>query len=77
MSKNNLAILGGSPIRKKKFNNRISMGSEELEAVNRVIKSDILSGFLAAPGKFLMEGKRLESLRRPGQKCMDLTMLLV
>lgn len=64
MIKNNLAILGGSPVRNKKFNNRISMGSEELDAVKRVIKSDILSGFLAAPGKFFNGGKEVRKFEK-------------
>ncbi|MCK5506262.1 MAG: DegT/DnrJ/EryC1/StrS family aminotransferase, partial [Thermodesulfovibrionia bacterium] len=41
-----LAIYGGSPVRTKPFQVNRSMGKEEKEAVNRVIDSDILSGYL-------------------------------
>ena len=62
--KSKLAILGGSPIRKKKFKNRVSMGTEEIKAVNRVIKSDILSGFIASSGKFFNGGKEVREFEK-------------
>ena len=54
-----LAILGGTPVRTKDFPNRISMGSEEKKAVLRVMDSDVLSGFVGAPGKFFNGGKEV------------------
>ena len=60
-----LAILGGEPIRKIDFTKRKSMGNEEKFAAARVIDSDILSGFIAAGGKFFNGGpevKHFESL---------------
>ena len=52
-----LAILGGVPIREQDFPNRKSMGQEEINAAVRVLESDVLSGFLASPGKFFLGGK--------------------
>ena len=43
-----LAINGGSPVRKKILKNRKSMGDQEVKAALRVLKSDVLSGFIAA-----------------------------
>lgn len=54
-----LAILGGTPVRTKDFPNRISMGSEEKKAALRVLDSDVLSGFVGAPGKFFNGGKEV------------------
>jgi perosamine synthetase len=58
---NKLAILGGVPIRTKDFPNRVSMGNEEKLAAMRVLDSDILSGFIGAPGKFFNGGKEVKS----------------
>ena len=47
--KNNLpAILGGSKVNKFNFKNKIHIGKEEKKAVNRVMDSGILSGFVGA-----------------------------
>ena len=56
-----LAILGGKPIRKIDFTNRKSMGNEEKLAASRVIESDILSGFIAAGGKFFNGGPEVNN----------------
>lgn len=55
-----LAILGGSPVRKEDFPNRKSMGKEEIEAAKRVLDSDVLSGFVGAPGNFFNGGKEVK-----------------
>jgi perosamine synthetase len=59
-----LAISGGSPIREKVFENRKTMGSEELAAVTRVLDSDILSGFLGAPGVLFNGGKEVQGFEQ-------------
>ena len=51
-----LAIFGGNPIRRKDFPNRKSMGDNEKKAAIRVLDSDILSGFIAAGGKYFNGG---------------------
>lgn len=60
-----LAILGGEAVRINTFSNRKSMGEEEIEAAVRVLKSDILSGFVGASGNFFnggVEVKKFEGL---------------
>ena len=56
-----LAILGGDSIRKNDFPNRKSMGQEEIDAATRVLKSDVLSGFIGAAGKYFNGGKEVVS----------------
>jgi len=45
-----LALLGGKPVRKRPFLERRSMGAAELNAVKRVLASDVLSGFIGGAG---------------------------
>ncbi|MFY0631394.1 MAG: DegT/DnrJ/EryC1/StrS family aminotransferase [Flavobacteriaceae bacterium] len=59
-----LAILGGEIIRKEEFPNRKSMGAEEINAATRVLKSDVLSGFIGAAGKYFNGGKEVVSFER-------------
>lgn len=59
-----LAILGGSPVRKDDFPNRKSMGKEEIEAAKRVLDSDVLSGFVGAPGNFFNGGKEVKKFEQ-------------
>ena len=54
-----LAILGGNPIRKTDFPQRITMGDQEKEAALRVLDSEVLSGFIAAPGLFFNGGREV------------------
>ena len=56
---NKLAILGGEPIRTRDFANRVSMTAAEKGAAMRVLDSDVLSGFIAAPGKFFNGGSEV------------------
>ena len=50
-----LAILGGNSIRTR-LPNRKSMGQSEINAATRVLKSDVLSGFIGAtPTKYFNE----------------------
>lgn len=59
-----LAILGGNSIRKEDFPNRKSMGQEEIDAATRVLKSDVLSGFIGAAGKYFNGGKEVVEFER-------------
>ena len=59
-----LAILGGNPVRTTDLPNRKSMGIEEVEAAKRVLDSDILSGFIAAPGKFFNGGTEVRDFEK-------------
>lgn len=56
-----LAILGGTPIRKNDFPNRVSMGPEEKGAALRVLDSDVLSGFVGAAGQFFNGGTEVRA----------------
>ncbi|KAB7628239.1 DegT/DnrJ/EryC1/StrS family aminotransferase [Alkalilimnicola sp. S0819] len=57
-----LAILGGDPVRRKDFPNRVSMGPEEKAAALRVLDSDVLSGFVGAAGEFFNGAKEVRDL---------------
>ncbi len=59
-----LAILGGTKQRVRPFENRKTMGQEEVDASRRVIESEILSGFLAAPGSFFNGGKEVRAFEQ-------------
>lgn len=63
-----LAILGGKKTITTKFNPYISIGKEEIKAVNKVMKSGTLSNFIGAKGKNFYGGKKVlqfeESLRK-------------
>ena len=53
-----MAINGGDKSIKSKFSSYNSIGIEEIEASNIVLKSGILSDFVGAPGEnFLGENK--------------------
>lgn len=54
-----LAIFGGEPVRKKEFFQRKTMGVLELQAVKRVLESDVLSGFIGAAGSSFNGGKEV------------------
>ena len=59
-----LAFLGGQPVRDVDFPQRVTMGKEEKKAALRVLDSDILSGFIAAPGKFFNGGREVLNFER-------------
>ena len=52
-----LAINGGTPIRTKLFPNQVNIENEELEAVKRVMKSEMLSGYRGNAKNYL--GRRI------------------
>lgn len=57
-----LAILGGEPIRSKAIPWVSTMGEEELNAVNSVMRSGILSAFVANKGKYFLGGPKVKEL---------------
>ncbi|RKX93175.1 MAG: DegT/DnrJ/EryC1/StrS family aminotransferase, partial [Spirochaetes bacterium] len=59
-----LAILGGKPVRRKKFPFYKTVGSEEKLAVGRVIDSGILSNFLGSWHPNFYGGKEVQSLEK-------------
>tara|TARA_B100000579_G_scaffold437775_1_gene468944 strand:+ start:6682 stop:7953 length:1272 start_codon:yes stop_codon:yes gene_type:complete len=52
-----LSIFGGNKIIKKKFKQYNSIGKAEKKSANKVLKSGILSGFVAGSGKGFLGGK--------------------
>lgn len=54
------AILGGQKTRTESFPRRITMGSEEKEAVQKVMDSDVLSAFFGSPGDLFLGGPRVK-----------------
>lgn len=56
-----LAINGGKKLIDFKFSSYNSIGSEELEASNEVVKSGILSDFVGAPGENFLGGKYVKT----------------
>ncbi|MBO6178683.1 MAG: DegT/DnrJ/EryC1/StrS family aminotransferase [Selenomonadaceae bacterium] len=57
-----LALLGGSPVRKKAIPWTSTMGEEELSAVTNVMKSGVLSAFLANSGEKFLGGPKVKEL---------------
>ena len=65
MIKNNeLALYGGEPIIKKNFPIYNTIGKEEINAVNEVLKSGLLSGFLGSSGDGFNGGKEIQYLEK-------------
>ena len=67
-SNNILAINGGRPIRKRLFPPYKVIGSEEKIAVNRVIKSGVLSEFAAKDNQNFYGGKEIRNLEKEWAK---------
>lgn len=58
------ALLGGTPVRATPFADRRTMGDAERAAVLEVLDSDLLSGFVGAPGPLALGGPRVRQLER-------------
>ena len=58
------AILGGKPIRQKQFIPRKTMGKAEKDAVLQVMETDVLSAFIAGPGKFFLGGEKVQEFEK-------------
>ncbi len=59
-----LALFGGKKVRLKPFSAHPVLGKEELRQVRDVLKSGILSGFLASPGEPFLGGPKVRELER-------------
>lgn len=59
-----LAIEGGSQVIPHPFPPYRSLGEEEIEAANRVLRSGVLSAFIGAPGPGFFGGPEVQSLER-------------
>jgi perosamine synthetase len=57
-----LALLGGVPVRRGPYPGGPFIDSEEYTAVNRVLESGVLSGFIGAPGPNFLGGPEVRSL---------------
>jgi perosamine synthetase len=55
-----LTLLGGKKIRSKHFSERKTLDQREQAAVREVIESEVLSGFLGAPGKLFNGGEKVQ-----------------
>ena len=64
MSKDKLAILGGEKVFKEVLHPFNSMGQEEIEAVNKVMKSGTLSGYYGSWGKEFYGGPAVQNLEK-------------
>ena len=64
MKKKSLALLGGPKTRTKPFAPHPVMGPEERRQVLSVLKSGVLSGFIAKPGENFLGGPKVKELER-------------
>jgi len=60
--KEKLALHGGAPVIAKAFPPYRSLGAEEIEAANRVLKTGVLSAYIGAPGEGFMGGPEVRAL---------------
>lgn len=58
------ALLGGTPLRTRPFEGRVTMGAAEKQAAMRVLDSDCLSAFIGAPGKFFLGGPEVRAFEK-------------
>ena len=63
MSVTKLALLGGDPVQKKPFRFNNSIGVEEFTAVQKVLQSGELSGFVASPDSAFYGGQKVRELQ--------------
>ena len=68
MNKNIPAIIGGPPVNKSEFVNANFIGREEKKAVNRVLDSGILSGFIGAWVPDFYGGNEVKNLEKNWSK---------
>ena len=68
MIKNKLALLGGPKVLKRKLNRFNHIGKEELNAAKKVIKTGILSDYIAASGPNFLGGKKVREFEK---KCEE------
>jgi len=58
-SDNGLALLGGNPVIKSKFQKFSTIDDSDGLEVNRVIKSRVLSEFIGSDGEYFLGGKEV------------------
>lgn len=63
-----LTLMGGEPLIKTSFKPYSSIGSEEIEAVNEVLKRGSLSEFVGAPGKYFLGGPKVREFENKWAK---------
>lgn len=68
MKKNNLAVLGGDKVIKKKFKKYNSIGKSESLAAARVVKSGNLSQFIGESGQDFLGGPKVQEFERKIEK---------
>ena len=66
-----LAINGGSPQITVPFPPYRSLGDEEIEAANRVLRSGVLSAFIGAAGPGFYGGPEVQALELEAAQCFD------
>jgi len=59
-----LALEGGDPLISNRFPPYRSLGEEEVEAANRVLRSGVLSAFIGAPGPGFLGGPEVQAPER-------------
>ena len=64
MRTNQLALYGGSPLRSEPFEPYNTIGKEEIDCANEVLKSGLLSGYIAAPGEHFLGGEWTKKLEK-------------
>ena len=64
MTVEDLALHGGSPLITESFPPYRSIGDEEIEAANRVLRSGVLSAFIGAAGPGFLGGPEVQALER-------------
>jgi dTDP-4-amino-4,6-dideoxygalactose transaminase len=63
----NLALLGGKPVRRVPWPRYNTIGDEEKRAVNEVLDSGVLSGYIAYAGPEFYGGQRVQRLERAAE----------
>ena len=66
-----LATEGGNPVIKKPFPIYKSIGTEEIKAANKVLKSKTLSGFIGAKGEGFLGGPEVKLLEEEACKIFN------
>jgi len=63
-----LALLGGSPVRKKKYPPHVTTGAEEKKEVLKVLKTGVLSAYEGANTEYFLGGEQVQKLERDVEK---------